>query len=30
MPDLNYHISDRFYGFLLGRVQSDGLANLAS
>lgn len=25
--DLNYYFNDQFYAFLLGRVQSDGLAN---
>ena len=28
--DLNYYIDDRFYGFVLGRVESDGLADEAT
>ncbi len=28
--DANYYITDRFYGFVLGRVESDGLAELAT
>lgn len=28
--DLNYYFDDRFYGFVLGRVESDGLADEAS
>lgn len=28
--DANYYFDDRFYGFVLGRVESDGLANLAT
>lgn len=27
--DANYYINDRFYGFVLGRVKSDGLADTA-
>lgn len=28
--DVNYYINDRFYGFILGRVQNDGLATTAA
>lgn len=28
--DANYYFDDRFYGFVLGRVESDGLASLAT
>ena len=28
--DVNYYINDRFYGFVLGRVQNDGLAKTAA
>jgi putative salt-induced outer membrane protein len=28
--DANYYFDDRFYGFVLGRVESDGLANSAA
>jgi putative salt-induced outer membrane protein len=28
--DANYYFDDRFYGFVLGRVESDGLATLAT
>lgn len=28
--DANYYITDKFYGFVLGRVESDGLADLAT
>ena len=28
--DANYYITDKFYGFVLGRVESDGLAALAT
>jgi putative salt-induced outer membrane protein len=28
--DANYYFDDRFYGFVLGRVESDGLADLAT
>lgn len=27
--DANYYINDKFYGFVLGRIQTDGLANTA-